>query len=45
MIEADSLGYTSCESSIASTMGCSELCLACFNGEYATALYEHETNE
>ena len=44
MIEADSLGYISCEASIASTRGCSELCLACFNGEYPTALYEHGNN-
>ena len=42
MIEADSLGYASCETSRAATFGCSELCLACFNGEYATALYQHE---
>lgn len=44
MIEADSLGYVSCEASVASTRGCSELCLACFNGEYPTALYEHESD-
>ncbi len=43
MIEADSLGYVSCASCVASTGGCSELCLACFNGEYPTSLYEHET--
>lgn len=42
MIEADSLGYVSCKNSIASTFGCSELCLACFNGEYPTSLYQHE---
>ena len=42
MIEADSLGYISCEASVASTFGCSELCLACFNGEYPTALYDYE---
>lgn len=41
LIEADSLGFISCESSIASTDGCSELCLACFNGEYPTSLYQH----
>lgn len=45
MIEADSLGYISCESSIASTGGCSELCLACFNGEYPTALYKYENKK
>ena len=45
MIEADSLGYVTCESSRAATNGCSELCLACFNGEYATALYEHGKDE
>lgn len=46
-IGADSLGYISCEASIASTSGCSELCLACFNGEYPTALYQYgkETEE
>lgn len=42
LIEADTLGYVSCESSIAATNGCSELCLACFNGEYPTALYENQ---
>lgn len=41
MIEADSLGFVSCEASVASTAGCSELCLACFNGKYPTALYQH----
>lgn len=45
MIEADSLGYVSCESSVASTAGCSELCLACFNGEYPTSLYKYEDAE
>lgn len=45
MIEADSLGYASCENSRAATGGCSELCLACFNGEYPTALYEHGKDE
>lgn len=44
MIEADSLGYISCEGSVASTLGCSELCLACFNGEYPTSLYQHAKN-
>ena len=42
MIEADSLGYASCANCVASTGGCSELCLACFNGEYPTSLYENE---
>lgn len=41
MIEADSLGFVSCGALVASTGGCSELCLACFNGEYPTALYRH----
>lgn len=41
LIEADSLGFISCESSRESTNGCSELCLACFNGEYPTSLYQH----
>ena len=41
-IEADSLGYLSPESTIASTFGCSELCLACFTGEYPTSLYNQE---
>ena len=41
MIEADSLGYISCEASRACTGGCSELCLACFDGDYPTALYEY----
>ena len=39
MIEADSLGYLSPESSIASTFGHAELCLACFTGNYPTSLY------
>ncbi len=42
MIEADSLGYVSCPSCVKAAAGCSELCLACFNGEYPTSLYEHE---
>lgn len=42
MIEADSLGYASCETCVASTNGCSELCMACFNGEYPTSLYRYE---
>lgn len=41
-IEADSLGYLSPESTTASTFGCSELCLACFTGDYPTALYNQE---
>lgn len=45
MIEADSLGYVSCGASVGSTSGCSELCLACFNGEYPTALYNYETDK
>ena len=45
MIEADSLGYVSCGASVGSTCGCSELCLACFNGEYPTALYNYETDK
>ena len=40
MIEADSLGYLSPESSVASTFGHAELCLACFTGHYPTALYK-----
>lgn len=40
-IQADSLGYLSPESTTASTFGCSELCLACFTGEYPTVLYNH----
>lgn len=35
-IHADSLGYMSCESMLASTMGCTGLCMACFNGDYPT---------
>lgn len=42
MIEADSLGFISCKAAVESTGGCSELCLACFNGEYPTSLYQHE---
>ena len=40
MIEADSLGYLSPESSVASTFGHAELCLACFTGHYPTSLYK-----
>ena len=42
-IGADSLGYLSPESTVKSCPGRSELCLACFTGEYPTALYKHET--
>ena len=45
MIEADSLGYLSPESSIASTFGCAELCLACFTGQYPTSLYRGDIEE
>lgn len=45
MIEADSLGFISCKAAVESTRGCSELCLACFNGEYPTSLYQHETEQ
>ncbi|MBQ0025577.1 MAG: amidophosphoribosyltransferase [Bacteroidales bacterium] len=38
MIEADSLGFLSPESTIASS-GRSDMCLACFTGEYPTILY------
>ncbi len=38
-IEADSLGYLSPQSTIDSTFGCDELCLACFTGDYPTSLY------
>ena len=41
-INADSLGYLSCEGATASSFGCSDLCLACFNGNYPTALYQLE---
>lgn len=46
-IGADSLGYISPASAIASCPGRTELCLACFTGEYPTSLYqkEHETEE
>lgn len=39
-IGADSLGYISPESTVASCPGRSELCMACFTGEYPTDLYE-----
>ena len=41
-IGADSLGFLSPESARASTFGCNDLCLACFTGEYPTALYDHQ---
>jgi amidophosphoribosyltransferase len=41
-IGADSLGYISAEGCRASTFGCSELCLACFDGEYPTDLYQNK---
>lgn len=46
-IGADSLGYISPASAIASCPGRTELCLACFTGEYPTSLYqkENETEE
>ena len=44
-IEADSLGYLTREDAVASTAGCSQLCLACFGGGYPTALYKHDTTE
>ena len=44
-IGADSLGYLSPESTVASCPGRSELCLACFTGEYPTSLYDHEKSE
>ena len=40
-IGADSLGYISPEGSRASSFGCSDLCLACFTGEYPTDLYRN----
>ena len=43
IIGADTLGYVSCKAAVEATGGCSELCLACFNGEYPTSLYEYET--
>lgn len=42
-IGADSLGYLSPESTVKSCSGKDELCLACFTGQYPTALYQHET--
>lgn len=43
VLEADSLGFLSCDSAIHSCPGREDMCLACFSGEYPTALYEHET--
>lgn len=45
IIGADSLGYLSPEACIKSCPGRSELCLACFTGDYPTSLYQHETTE
>ena len=39
-IGADTLGYISPEGSRASSFGCSDLCLACFTGQYPTDLYQ-----
>jgi len=44
-IGADSLGYLSPESAIRSCPGRTDLCLACFTGEYPTVLYDKETEE
>ena len=41
-IGADSLGYLSPESSVASGLGRKDLCLACFTGAYPTSLYQSE---
>lgn len=41
MIGADSLGFLSPASTIAAS-GRSDMCLACFTGEYPTALYKNE---
>lgn len=41
MIGADSLGFLSPTSTIAAS-GRSDMCLACFTGEYPTALYKNE---
>lgn len=41
-IEADTLGFVSCGAMVESARGCSELCMACFNGDYPTALYQYE---
>ena len=42
-IGADSLGYLSPESAVASCPGREALCLACFTGKYPTPIYDHET--
>ena len=44
-IGADSLGYLSPESAVSSCPGRSELCLACFTGEYPTSIYGHENDK
>ena len=41
-IGADTLGYLSPDSSIASGAGRTDLCLACFTGAYPTSLYQSE---
>lgn len=42
-IGADSLGYLSPDSTIHSCPGREDMCLACFTGEYPTAIYKNET--
>lgn len=42
VIGADSLGYLSPDSTIHSCPGRSEMCLACFTGEYPTSIYSFE---
>ena len=42
-IGADSLGYLSPESTVASCPGRESLGLACFTGKYPTPIYDHET--
>ena len=42
---ADSLGYLSPASAIASCPGRTDMCLACFTGEYPTVLYNNGTEE
>lgn len=41
-IGADSLGYISPQSTLESGLGRSQICMACFTGEYFTTLYSHE---
>ncbi len=41
-IGADSLGYVSPQSTLESGLGRSQICMACFTGEYFTTLYSHE---